>query len=47
MLIGRPLQVHIDIDIKSEYDVQIEHVKLMKCLGIYVDNKLSWDVQCD
>ena len=46
MLIGRPSQVHDDIDIKIN-DVRIEQVQSMKYLGIYIDNKLSWDVQCD
>ena len=46
MLIGRPSQVRDDIDIKIN-DVRIEQVQSMKYLGIYIDNKLSWDVQCD
>ena len=46
MLIGRPSQVHDDIDIKMN-DVWIEQVQSMKYLGIYIDNKLSKDVQCD
>ena len=46
MLIGRPSQVHDDIDIKIN-DVRIEQVQSMKYLGIYIDNKLSWDGQCD
>ena len=46
MLIGRPSQFHDDIDIKIN-DVRIEQVQSMKYLGIYIGNKLSWDVQCD
>ena len=46
MLIGRPSQVHDEIDLKI-CDVRIEQVQSMKYLGIYIDNKLSWDVQCD
>ena len=46
MLIGRPSQVHDDIDVQIN-DVRIEQVQSLKYLGIYIDNKLSWDVQCD
>ena len=46
MLIGRPTQVHDDVDIKIN-DARIEQVQLMKYLGIFIDNKLSWDVQYD
>ena len=46
MLIGRPSQVLDDIDIKIN-DVGIEQVQSMKYLGIYINSKLSWDVQCD
>ena len=46
MLIGRPSQVHDDIDIKI-YNMRIEQVQSMKYLGIYINNKLSWDVQRD
>ena len=46
MLIGGPSQVHGDIHIKIN-DVWIEQVQSMNYLGTYIDNKLSWDVQCD
>ena len=38
MLIGRPSQVHDDIDIKIN-DVWTEQVQSKKYLGIYIDNK--------
>ena len=46
ILIGGSSQVHDDIDIKIN-DLWIEQVQPIKYLGIYIDNKLSWDVQCD
>ena len=46
MLIGKPSQIQDDVDIKIN-DILIEQVQSMKYLGIYIDNKLSWDVQCD
>ena len=46
MLIGGPSQVHDDIHIKIN-DVLIDQVQSMNDLGTYIDNKLSWDVQCD
>ena len=39
-----PSQFHDDVDIKIN-DEQIEQVQSMKYLGIYIDNKLFWDVQ--
>ena len=46
MLIGKPSQIQDDVDIKIN-DIRIEQVQSMKYLGIYIDNRLSWDVQCD
>ena len=46
MLIGKPPRVHDDIDMKIN-DVRIEQVQSIQYLGIHIDNKLSWDVQCD
>ena len=46
MLIGRPSQLHDDVDIKIN-DARIEQVQPTRYLGKYIDNKLSWDVQCD
>ena len=40
------MKVHDDVDIKIN-DVRIEQVQSMKRLGIYIDSKLSWDVQPD
>ena len=46
MLIGKPSQIQDDVDIKIN-DIRIEQVHSMKYFGIYIDNRLSWDVQCD
>ena len=46
MLIGKPSQIQDDVDIKIN-DIWIEQIQSMKYLGIYMDDKLSWDVQCD
>ena len=45
MLIGRASQAPDDVHMKIN-DGRIESVQSMKYLGI-IDNKLSWDVQCD
>ena len=46
MLIGKPSQIQDDADIKIN-DIRIEQVQPMEYLGIYLNNILSWDVQCD
>ena len=46
MLIGKPSQIQDDVDMKIN-DIRIEQVQSMKYLGIYIDIRLSWDVQCD
>ena len=46
LLIGKPSQVHDDVDIKIK-DIRIEQLQSVKNLGIYVDNRFSWDASCD
>ena len=44
MLIGKPSQVHDDIDIKIN-DIRTEQVQSVQYLGTYIDNTFSWDAQ--
>ena len=42
MLIGKPSQVHDDVDIKTRNDMWIEQAQSVIYFGIDIEGRLSW-----